>query len=246
MIVNSTEMQNNFGKYLMIAAQEDIVITRNGTAIARLTAINKEAFSDRGAAKEIVMEKAASYHAGGRKASYEEFLELTKNSEDRYEYIDGEIFFLASPRTAHQIALAELFVIFHSWFQGSKCTPLMAPYDITLYRTADSINVVQPDIMVICDLEEHLDEDDYYKGVPALVVEIISESTRRKDLVKKLDLYMSCGISEYWIVNPINREVAVYTFEDKNISRNITFKNSETAESCIFEGLTAELERIFK
>jgi Uma2 family endonuclease len=56
--------------------------------------------------------------------------------------------------------------------------------------------------MVICDLEEKLDERDYYMGTPALVVEILSESTRRKDLVKKLDLYMSTGIKEYWIVNP--------------------------------------------
>ncbi|WBL15791.1 type II toxin-antitoxin system Phd/YefM family antitoxin [Sutcliffiella sp. NC1] len=37
MKVNSTELQNNFGKYLMLATQEDIIITRNGTEIAKLT-----------------------------------------------------------------------------------------------------------------------------------------------------------------------------------------------------------------
>jgi prevent-host-death family protein len=245
MIVNSTELQNNFGKYLMLAAQEDIVITRNGTAIARLTAM-KETVSDRGVLPDTVMERAEPYNYDGRKASYEEFVELTKNTEDRYEYIDGEIYLLASPRTAHQIALAELFVLFYNWFRGGKCTPMMAPYDITLYRAAESINVVQPDIMVICDLEDYLNENDYYMGVPTLMVEIISESTRRKDLVKKLDLYMSCGVREYWIVNPINREVTVYLFEDKTISRNITYKKSETVESYFFTGLSAEIDRIFK
>ncbi|MCM3568334.1 type II toxin-antitoxin system Phd/YefM family antitoxin [Neobacillus mesonae] len=41
MIIKSTELQNNFGKYLMLVAQEDIIITRNGTEIAKLTAIKE-------------------------------------------------------------------------------------------------------------------------------------------------------------------------------------------------------------
>ena len=70
-----------------------------------------------------------------------------------------------------------------------------------------------------------MDANDYYQGVPALVVEILSEGTRRKNLITKLDLYMSYEVGEYWIVNPINKEIA---------------------QSYIFAGLTAELDRIFK
>jgi len=245
MKVNSTELQNNFGKYLMLAAKEDIIITRNGMEIARLSAL-RDATSDSGATSGILTERAENHGYGGRKASYEEFLELTRDTEERYEYIDGEIYLLASPKTAHQKALTELFVIFYNWFQGKECTPLVAPYDITLKRNRENINVVQPDIMVICDLEEKLDENDYYQGVPTLVVEILSEGTRSKDLIKKLDLYMSCDVGEYWIVNPVNREVTVYLFTDKNISNNITYKKSEIVQSFIFAGLSAELDRIFK
>jgi Uma2 family endonuclease len=100
--------------------------------------------------------------------------------------------------------------------------------------------------MVICDLEEELDENDYYQGVPALVVEILSETTRSKDLIKKLDLYMSCDVGEYWLVNPVHKEITVYLFESKNISSNFTYRKSERAQSYIFEGLSAELDRIFK
>lgn len=248
MIVNSTELQNNFGKYLMLAAQEDIIITRNGLEIAKLSALS-DAVTDCGVATGTVAEKAEKYtfgDYGGRKASYEEFLQLTKDMEERYEYIDGEIYLLASPKTAHQIALTELFGIFYNWFQGKKCTPLVAPYDITLRRTPENINVVQPDLMVICDLEEKLDKDDYYQGVPALVVEVLSEGTRSKDLIKKLDLYMSCDVREYWIVSPINKEVTVYFFADKNISSYTTYRKAESAQSHIFIGLSAELNRIFK
>lgn len=244
MIVSSTELQNNFGKYLMLAAKEDIIITRNGTEIARLTAI-RDTVTDCHTLPGTVMERAKEYGYGSRKASYDEFLELTKDTEQRYEYIDGEIYLLASPKTVHQIVLTELFVIFYNWFKGKKCRPFVAPYDITLKRNQESINIVQPDIMVICDLEDKLDENGYYKGVPVLMVEVLSEGTWSKDLIKKLDLYMSCDVSEYWIVNPMSREVTVYLFKDKNISSSITFRKHETAQSYVFEGLSAELDRIF-
>ncbi|HEX3047998.1 MAG TPA: type II toxin-antitoxin system prevent-host-death family antitoxin [Bacillota bacterium] len=245
MIVNSTELQNNFGKYLMLAAQEDIIITRNGLEIARLSAI-RGAGSGHNMAVAEVAEQYTYDGYGGRKASYDEFLKLTQDTEERYEYIDGEIYYLASPKTAHQIALTEIFGVFYTWFQGKKCTPLVAPYDITLRRTPEKINVVQPDMVVICDLEERLDENDYYQGVPALVVEILSEGTRSKDMVKKLDLYMSCGVREYWIVSPNNKEVSVFLFEDNKIKSNITYRKSESAQSYVFAGLSVELGRIFK
>lgn len=244
MKVSSTELQNNFGKYLMLAVQDDIIITRNGREIAKLTSLGKGVLDD--ALPGTVLEKAEAYGYGGRKATYEEFLELTRGTEERYEYIDGEIYLLASPKTTHQLALTELFVIFYNWFQGKGCTTLVAPYDITLRRHPENINIVQPDIVVICDLEENLGEDDYYTGVPLLVVEILSEGTRSKDLIKKLDLYMSCGVREYWIVNPVNREVTVYLFEDKNINSHLTYRKTEIAQSCVFEGLAVELKKIFK
>lgn len=244
MIVSSTEVQNNFGKYLMLAVKEDIIITRNGRVIARLSSVESAASGggDAGTAAENLTQYG---WYGGRKASYQEYLELTRNTEDRYEYIDGEIYCLASPKTAHQTTLAELFGLLYNWFRGKEYRPLVAPYDITLKRHAEDINMVQPDLMVICDLEEKVGEDGYYKGVPALVMEILSESTRGKDLVKKLDLYMSCGVREYWVVNPLNGEVSIYHFEDKNISSNITFRRPEQACSFIFEGLAVDLTQIF-
>ncbi|MCC3357833.1 type II toxin-antitoxin system Phd/YefM family antitoxin [Bacillus sp. REN16] len=245
MIVNSTELQNNFGKYLMLAAQEEIVITRNGTEIAKLTAV-KETATENKIQPDMVHEKAKEYSYDEKKSTYEEFLTLQQESDERYEYIDGEIYLLASPRTAHQIAITELFGLFYNFFQGTSCTPLVAPYDIELKRTPENINIVQPDLMMICDLEENLNENDYYKGVPSLVVEVLSKSTRSKDLIKKLDLYMSTGVGEYWIVNPDNKEVTVYQFEDLNISNSATYKNNEAVQSFIFKGLSAEIRRIFR
>lgn len=246
MKVTSTELQNNFGKYLMLCGFEPITITKNGTEIAKLVSI-LDAKTGRMDTAEIINEEAVPYQYGGRKATYEEFLELTHDSkeEDRYEFIDGEIYYLASPKTVHQTILTELFGIYYNWFQGKKCKPIVAPYDITLKRNAEGINIVQPDLMVICDLHEHLNKNDYYMGTPTLVVEILSESTRKKDMLKKLDLYMSCGVSEYWIVDPLKKDVTIYFFKGGDIEDYNMYRQTETAESFTFEGLKVDLKKIF-
>lgn len=246
MIVSSTEIQNNFGKYLMLATKEDIIITRNGMEIARLQSMEGD---PRATLQESTLnESADAYHFKGNKATYEEFLELTSNDNvNRYEYIDGEIYLLASPRTNHQYAVTELIGTFYQTFQGSGCTPFVAPYDIKLKKkNKDDPNVVQPDLMVICDLDNHLDERDYYTGVPSLVVEVLSESTQSKDLVTKLQLYMESGVKEYWIVNSLNMEIIIYHFEDYQIKNTKTYKEKENAHSFIYKDLSVKIGQIFK
>ena len=239
--VDSSELKNNWEQYLRLTALEEIIIIQNGETIAKLSAYD----DDRAAGNGSFQEQAKSYIATPYKASFEDFRKLSENSEERYEYIDGEIYLLASPKVVHQKILSNLHVIFHNWFTGKKCQPFFAPFDITLLRNAENINVVQPDLMVICDLEEKTNERGYYMGVPVLVVEVISEGTRSKDFVRKLDLYMDTGVREYWIINPLNGEVCIYRFEDGNIQQNITYKARETASSIHFAGLEVNLEQIF-
>lgn len=75
--VNSTELQNNFGKYLQLTGQEDIYITRNGIPMAKLTRLTE--------GDVLVFEKAKKYSS----VAYQQFLELTADSPERYELIDG-------------------------------------------------------------------------------------------------------------------------------------------------------------
>ncbi len=245
MIVSSTEVQNNFGRYLMLVAKESITIKKNGIAVAKLISLLDDT---NGSVDDLVAETrlTSKYIYGGKEASFEEYLELTKNSEDRYEYIDGEIYFLASPKTIHQNTLQELHIEFYNYFQDKDCKAMISPYDINLKRCEEDKNIVQPDLMVICDLEEHLDERDYYMGIPVLVVEILSKSTRSKDMVKKLDLYMKCGIGEYWIVNPFKKEMYIYFFKNKEIEDFKSYCLSDTVTSFSFNEFKVELSQIFE
>lgn len=244
MLVNATDLKNNLGKYLREAMREEIVIVSNGRKVAKLTAY--EEYMPQPAASLALGERAEAYAAYPRKATYEEFLELSNASEDRFEYIDGEIYLMASPKTIHQQALGELHYVFASWFRGKDCRPMLAPYDITLKRNAENINIVQPDLMVICDLSQYLNDKGYYMGVPSLVVEILSESTRGKDSIKKMDLYLSTGVREYWIINPFNREIEVYKFENEDLADSRNYRVGDSAASFIFEGLEVPVATLFQ
>lgn len=244
MEVSSTEVQNNFGQYMKFAYFEDIIVTRNGKRTVVIKRYEED--NEKDDRETTIAEKAQSNNFEDSKLSkisYEEFLKLTEESENRYEYIDGEVYLLASPSYDHQSIIMEISNIMYNWFKGKECKPLTAPFDVTLLKN-DNKNVVQPDIIVICDTE-NVNEKRRYMGIPSLVLEVLSETTKHKDMLKKLDLYIHSGISEYWIVNPFNKEVYIYYIENKSISEYEVYKGNERAKSIMFKGLDVSLGQIF-
>jgi Uma2 family endonuclease len=238
MEISSTEVQNNFGTYLKLAQVEDVYITRSGKRIAVL-----KYWEEPGKEFPNAAESKITYRVGNPRISVEEFRKLSDASETRYEFIDGEVYQLASPSYAHQRIIGEIFNGIYQWSQGKNCKPVTAPFDVTLLKE-DNKNIVQPDIVVVGDPEKIDDQGKYY-GVPALVIEVMSETTRNKDMLKKLNLYMVCGIGEYWIVNPWNREVYIYSFASGEIGNYRVFKGAETACSEVLDNLGIPLTQLF-
>lgn len=240
MRVPSTKVQNNFGKYLKyVEVNEEIIVTKKGKDVARILACSDVNDS-------FVADGTAEYHTSDGWVTYEEFLELVEASEQRFELIDGVIYNLAAPSYSHQYAIHEIIGTFYNWFKNKKCVPLTSPFDVTLLKAEDNICVVQPDIIVICDSDK-MDKEGKYKGVPALVVEVISPSTRSKDMIKKLDLYKQCGVKEYWMVDPKGKIVYIYSLEKNEIVENMVFQagSQEYVESLYFKELRVTLKDMF-
>jgi prevent-host-death family protein len=237
MRVPSTELQNHFGRYLKYAeAGEEIIVTKNGRDVARLVKVE----SPESAARKPAFPKSPK--SGW--VTYEEYWRLVEQSEQRYELIDGVLYNLASPSYAHQKVVSELLARFIRWFRGKPGTPLTSPFDVTLKKAEDNICVVQPDLLVICD-RENIDADGKYHGVPALVVEVLSPSTAGKDLIRKTELYMTCGVKEYWIVDPGKKTVTVYAFAQGDISDYAVFRGNDAVRSTAFDGLNVPLDELF-
>jgi len=236
MRVSTTVFQNTFGKYLKkVIGGEQVIITKNDCGVAYLVP-----YSDPLA--YILKEGNADYYIQ-KKVTYEEFLEVTRNADVRYELIDGEIFLMSSPTHQHQIAVREIFVQLYNYFVDRECSPLTSPFDVRLKNDAltfeEDPNVVQPDILVICD-EETIDENGRYHGVPSLIVEVLSPSTRSRDMVKKLSLYMLSGVSEYWVVDLVNQSIIIYELVDCDVQCIDVVKFGELLRSRSFKGLEVD------
>lgn len=117
---------------------------------------------------------------------------------NRYELIEGEIVVSPSPRSRHQVVCARLFRLL-----DDRCPdPLMvlfAPLDVVL----EEHSVVEPDLIVF-DRDELGDRG--LDTPPLLAIEILSPSTRGRDLVRKKRLYERTGVPSYWIVDPGDAE----------------------------------------
>jgi len=227
MIINATEVKNSFGKMLKLLDYEDIIVKKNGRVVAKIVK-HSEPLDP----MNLVKKSAEIYEPKDRKVSYEEFLKLTANNDKRYELLDGEIYCLASPKVNHQMIVSKLLVELHK-FNLKGFTPFVSPFDIKL-EVEGKINVLQPDLGIICNLDENTDEENRYTGTPSLVVEVLSESSVTRDRVRKLNTYMLSGIREYWIVDPLNEVTSVYAFKDYEVQAYKDYPRHDGIKSFTF------------
>jgi prevent-host-death family protein len=242
LVITATELKQNLGKYMdSVEQQNEVVITKNGNKIARLTpyVTDIEQYF-------TIREKALDYQYGGKKVSYEEFMEIYEKSTLRMELINGEIQLLASPSMGHQEILGRLHLIFHEHFKDKKCRVILAPFDVH-FRKKDfeEPDVIQPDLLVACDLENHVTEKGKYMGTPTLVIEILSDGTRSKDMIDKLNTYRLSGVKEYWIIDQKQENIMIYGFDNYEIDKYKTYEKENIAMSLTFQGLSAEIAGLF-
>lgn len=241
-VISATELKQNLGKYLdFVEELNDVVITKNGSKIARLTpyVTDIEQYF-------TVRENALDYQYGGKKVSYEEFMEIYEKSTLRMELINGEIYLLASPNIGHQEILGGLHLIFHEYFKGKKCRVYLAPFDVHFRKKdVNEPDVMQPDILVACDVEGNVNAKGKYMGTPTLVVEILSDSTRSKDMIDKLNTYRLSGVKEYWIIDPKQEKIMIYEFDGFEIDRFEAYGKEGIAQSIVFAGLSADTKELF-
>lgn len=129
----------------------------------------------------------------------------------RAELIDGEMYMMAAPGTRHQEISGFLYANIYNYIRAQRgdCKAFPAPFAVFL--NSDNKTYVEPDISVICD-KSKLDGRGC-NGAPDWIIEIVSPGSRSMDYLKKLVKYMNAGVREYWIVDPENNRVMVYSFE---------------------------------
>ena len=160
----------------------------------------------------------------------------------RYQLINGELIAMAGASDAHQVFNGRLYI--RLTLQVDELgigETRIAPYDVEL----DESNTYQPDLLFVSNARRHIFDRDGHgiTGAPDVVVEILSDSTRRHDLARKLPNYLRAGVREVVIVDLDARTVAVYDQDSAAPSR--TFAAADTLTLNAMPGVAIPLAPIF-
>lgn len=129
---------------------------------------------------------------------------------NRYEAIGGALYMTPAPSVRHQTICGILYRELCRLLVDTDYGRLwFAPVGVEFPGTGEG---VQPDLVFVSNERRGIVAEDWLRGAPDLVVEILSPSTSARDRGIKLRLYERQGVAEYWIVDPDECAVDVWRF----------------------------------
>ena len=177
------------------------------------------------------------------KFTYEDYLLFPDNGK-RHEIIDGDHYVTPSPSTRHQRISRKLLVAFAKFLELHKIGEVFdAPCDVVL----SDLDVVEPDLLFVSSARASIITEKNIQGAPDLVVEILSDGTRKTDEIIKRKLYERHGIPEYWIVDPELETVKVYRLTGQGYTRvaELSREANDTLATPLLPGFQLNLSEVF-
>ena len=167
-------------------------------------------------------------------ATLEDFMRLPEGT--LAEFIGGEILMSPSPKARHQQIALRIWKALDAWV-GAKGLGRVdaAPLDVHL----PSGDVVQPDVLFVSSTRLSIVQD-WIRGAPDLVVEVLSPETRRRDLDVKAELYARNGVRESWFVDPDAAGIEVKTPAGRD-----RFGGTDRLTSRLLPGFELRLDDVF-
>ncbi len=161
----------------------------------------------------------------------------------RYEIIEGVLYEMTGPSMAHGelVALIQHRVLWPV-VESLGGRVYTAPIDV-FFRGA---NPVQPDIFVLLPEQLPFRSERGVEGPPALIVEVLSPSNSRHDLITKRALYARAEVPEYWIVSPEAMTIEVLVLDGRTYRTHARVGGDEPITSPTFPALATPTSAIFE
>lgn len=119
--------------------------------------------------------------------SVTDYLAGEEVSQTKHEYLGGTVHAMAGATIRHNDIAGNCFACLHASLRGKPCRPYNSDTKIRI-EFADHTRFYYPDAMVVCQSNP---ESDHFQNQPVVIVEVLSESTRRTDLGEKRDAYLT-------------------------------------------------------
>ncbi|MBI3360690.1 MAG: Uma2 family endonuclease [Chloroflexi bacterium] len=141
----------------------------------------------------------------------EEFVEWC-DEDIKAEWVDGEVI-VASPASIQHVRLANFLVkILGPFVERRGLGEVFGPEAMIRFATLRRRRV--PDLFFIAGDRLSLLRPNHFEGAPDLIVEIVSPDSVSRDWRTKYLEYESAGVREYWVIDPLARQVEAYALGD--------------------------------
>lgn len=163
---------------------------------------------------------------GEQPVTYEVYSAMPDDGE-RYEIFDGALEMMSpGPSVIHQSVSRDLlYILMQSC--NSDYAMFVAPLEVILSRT----NVVQPDLILVHRSRMEIVTDKAIEGAPDIVVEVLSPGSRKRDKVKKLNIYAKHAVPEYWIIDTNARTLEQYVLGGEHYTLSNLFEGDDQMAS---------------
>ena len=173
-----------------------------------------------------------------------DYLRLTPPSHRgvRYQLIEGELVKMAGANNAHQTFIGELYFAARLQIGPAGAFEIkLAPFDVYV----DDHNTFQPDLLFVSAERRHILGDRGVTGAPDIVVEVLSESTRRRDFNVKLPVYGRNGVREAWMADLRAETVSKYIGDGHTMMLAQVYAADDVLTSEAMPGVAIDLGPIF-
>jgi Uma2 family endonuclease len=174
------------------------------------------------------------------KLDYDDYAGIPPD-RNRYEILDGELYVTPAPTPLHQRASKRLQRQLEDYFEARGLGEVFnAPIDLIVTQH----DIAQPDLVVVTDPPQVSARG--IEGVPALVVEVLSPSTRTHDRLVKARRYAALRIRRYWILDPEDRRLECYRLEGERYVEATTAEGDATLDLPEWPDLTIRLADLWR
>lgn len=143
-----------------------------------------------------------------RRLTYDDFLLFPEEDGLRHEIINGVHYVTAAPNMRHQDLVGRLYLAIGNFLASHPGVGrvFLSPVDV-VFTIHD---VVEPDLVFVAGDQTNILTEANIQGAPAIVVEVLSKSTRTRDERIKKELFDRGGVREYWMVDPDRNQLIVH------------------------------------
>ncbi|MBZ5563869.1 MAG: Uma2 family endonuclease [Acidobacteriia bacterium] len=171
---------------------------------------------------------------------YDDFCQLPDDGK-RYEIIDGKLFVTPAPYLVHQRVVTRLTSYLAGFVENHKLGEVfVSPFDVVFCE----FDVVEPDLLYISKARASVLTPKNVQGAPDLVVEVLSETTAKRDRSIKLKLYGQYGVQEYWVIDPDVPSADIYRRAVGGLELAAKLAAADALTSPLFPGFSLPLKKL--